>query len=158
MAPVIARLKEVRHELETCVVVTAQHRAMLDQVLKVLSVEVDYDLDIMLPKQTLADITVRALSGIDSVRQQESPDIVLVQGDTTTALAGGLAAFYRQISVGHVEAGLRTHDKYNPFPEEMNRRLLDHSQTYVLLIPRPLNVLSCPKVSPLIAFLSAEIL
>jgi UDP-N-acetylglucosamine 2-epimerase (non-hydrolysing) len=125
MAPVVARLGQLQDQLEACVVATAQHRSMLDQVLRAFSIEVDYDLGIMQPDQSLADITNRALSGIDSVLQREKPHMVLVQGDTTTAFAGGLAAFYRQIPVGHIEAGLRTGDKYNPFPEEMNRCLLD---------------------------------
>src|SRR5436190_1129396 len=125
MAPIVAALKEHRDELHTCVVATAQHRSMLDQVLDIFNIVPDYDLNLMSPGQTLTQITVRALTGLESVMQKEQPDLVLVQGDTTTAFVGGLAAFYQQIPVGHVEAGLRTHDKYDPFPEEMNRRCLD---------------------------------
>jgi UDP-N-acetylglucosamine 2-epimerase (non-hydrolysing) len=125
VAPVIAELRKVAREVQTCVVVTAQHRSMLDQVMEVFAITADYDLNIMQPNQTLADITIRAISGLDSILQRENPDMVLVQGDTTTAFAGGLAAFYRRIPVGHIEAGLRTRDKYNPFPEEINRQLLD---------------------------------
>jgi UDP-N-acetylglucosamine 2-epimerase (non-hydrolysing) len=125
MAPVVRELQRYPREIQVSVVVTAQHRAMLDQVLKIFDIEPDYDLDIMLSGQTLSDITVRALSGLEKVMVAEKPDLVLVQGDTTTAFAGGLAAFYQQIPIGHVEAGLRTRDKYNPYPEEMNRHFLD---------------------------------
>jgi len=125
MAPVIRRLETHRHELKTYVVVTGQHRSMLDQVLEIFQIEPDCDLDIMQPGQSLAEITVRALVGLESVMRCERPDMVLVQGDTTTAFTSGLAAFYQQIPIGHIEAGLRTRDKYNPYPEEINRRLLD---------------------------------
>ncbi len=124
MAPVLSALRrkpEIRAEL--CV--TAQHRQMLDQVLKVFEITPEYDLNIMKPGQTLTDITTEALRGVGSVLDRARPDLVLVHGDTSTAFAAALAAFYRQIPVGHVEAGLRTNDKYRPFPEEMNRRLVD---------------------------------
>ena len=125
MAPVVAELRKHPTEFSTCVVVTAQHRSMLDQVLEIFQITPDYDLNIMRPRQSLAAITVRALSGLDRVMRREKPDLVLVQGDTTTSFVGALAAFYRKIPVGHVEAGLRTYDKYNPFPEEINRCLVD---------------------------------
>jgi UDP-N-acetylglucosamine 2-epimerase (non-hydrolysing) len=125
MAPVVAELQNCPQEFQTCVVATAQHRSMLDQVLDVFQIKPDHDLEIMRPNQSLAEITVRALAGLDRILQSERPDLVLVQGDTTTCLAGSLAAFYRQIPLGHVEAGLRTHDKNSPFPEEVNRLLVD---------------------------------
>jgi UDP-N-acetylglucosamine 2-epimerase (non-hydrolysing) len=123
MAPIVQELGS-HSEINTCVVVTAQHRSMLDQVLKVFPIKPDYDLDIMQPGQTLTDVTVHALKSLERVICIEKPDLVLVQGDTTTAFVGGLAAFYHQIPVGHVEAGLRTRDKYNPYPEEVNRHFL----------------------------------
>ncbi len=122
MAPLIKVMKENEH-IEPIICVTAQHRQMLDQVLDIFSIKPDYDLDIMQQKQTLTDITTRALKGLEEVMQEAKPDIVLVHGDTTTTFAGALAAFYSQIKIGHVEAGLRTYDKYQPFPEEMNRKL-----------------------------------
>ena len=125
MAPVICQIKNYSHEFQMCIVVTAQHRSMLDQVLEIFHIEPDYDLDIMLPDQSLTETTVRALSGLEDIIRHENPDLVLVQGDTTTAFVGGLAAFYHQIPIGHIEAGLRTWDKYNPYPEEINRHLLD---------------------------------
>ena len=123
MAPVVRELMRHADEIETRTLVTAQHREMLDQVLHLFRIVPDYDLNIMAAGQTLFDITSRAMHGIDEVFQQERPDLVLVHGDTTTTFAGALAAYYHQIPVGHVEAGLRTHDIYSPFPEEMNRRL-----------------------------------
>ena len=123
MAPVVMELMRHGDEIETRTLVTAQHREMLDQVLHLFRIVPDYDLNIMAAGQTLFDITTRALHGIDEVFRQERPDLVLVHGDTTTTFAGALAAYYHQIPVGHVEAGLRTHDIYSPFPEEMNRRL-----------------------------------
>ena len=123
MAPVVLELGKYPGVIEPVVAVTAQHRDMLDQVLKLFSITPDYDLDIMAAGQTLFDITSKAMMGLDKVLQKEKPDIVLVHGDTTTTFAGALAAYYHQISVGHVEAGLRTHNKYSPFPEEMNRKL-----------------------------------
>jgi len=122
MAPVIKEL-ERREETESIVCVTAQHRDMLDQVLDIFDITPDYDLDIMKERQTLTGITTKALVGLEKVMQEACPDIVLVHGDTTTTFAGALAAFYNKIKVGHVEAGLRTYDKYQPFPEEMNRKL-----------------------------------
>ncbi len=122
MAPLVKEL-ESRPEVESIVTVTAQHREMLDQVLKIFDIQPDYDLNIMKSRQTLTDITLRAVEGIDGVIKEAQPDIVLVHGDTSTTFAGALAAFYNQVKIGHVEAGLRTYDKYSPFPEEMNRQL-----------------------------------
>ncbi len=122
MAPLVKEL-ESRPEIESIVTVTAQHREMLDQVLKIFDIQPDYDLNIMKSRQTLVDITLRAVQGIDEVIKEAQPDIVLVHGDTSTTFAGALAAFYNQVKIGHVEAGLRTYDKYSPFPEEMNRQL-----------------------------------
>ena len=122
MAPLI-KVMEENERIEPIICVTAQHRQMLDQVLDIFKIKPHYDLDIMKQKQTLTDITTRALTGLEEVMRKEKPDIVLVHGDTTTTFAGSLAAFYSQIKVGHVEAGLRTYDKYQPFPEEMNRKL-----------------------------------
>ena len=122
MAPVVLELN--RHmEIEPIVTVTAQHREMLDQVLRLFKITPDYDLDIMATSQTLFDITNKALIGLEKVLKEVKPDIVLVHGDTTTTFVGALAAYYHQINVGHVEAGLRTGNKYSPFPEEMNRKL-----------------------------------
>lgn len=122
MAPLVKELKK-HDSIQSIVCVTAQHRQMLDQVLEIFEIVPDYDLNIMKDRQTLVDITTNALLGLDSVFEKENPDIVLVHGDTTTTFVGSLAAFYRHIKVGHVEAGLRTFDKYFPFPEEINRRL-----------------------------------
>ncbi len=124
MAPLVKEL-EKRPEIESIVCVTAQHREMLDQVLATFQITPDYDLNMMKQGQTLADITTRALNGIDGVLKEARPDIVLVHGDTSTTFAGALAAFYNQIAIGHVEAGLRTYDKYSPYPEEMNRQMVD---------------------------------
>lgn len=121
MAPLVKEL-ERRDNIESIVCVTAQHRQMLDQVLDTFNIKPQYDLNIMKQGQTLVDITTRALQKLDKVIKEVNPDIVLVHGDTTTTLAGSLAAFYNQVSVGHVEAGLRTYDKYSPFPEEVNRQ------------------------------------
>lgn len=123
MAPVVLELKKHPEEIETIVAVTAQHREMLDQVLDLFGIVPDYDLDIMAQGQTLFDITSKAMLGLNTVLAEAKPDIILVHGDTTTTFAGALAAFYHQIKVGHVEAGLRTHNKYSPYPEEMNRKL-----------------------------------
>lgn len=124
MAPLVKEL-EKREEIESIVCVTAQHREMLDQVLATFSITPDYDLNMMKQGQTLVDITNRALNGIDGILKETKPDIVLVHGDTSTTFAGALAAFYNQIAIGHVEAGLRTYDKYSPYPEEMNRQMVD---------------------------------
>lgn len=122
MAPLVKELEKTP-EIESIVCVTAQHREMLDQVLEIFDLHPQYDLNIMQSRQTLAGITTRALTGLEEVMGKEKPDIVLVHGDTSTTFAGALAAYYNQVKVGHVEAGLRTYDKYQPFPEEMNRRL-----------------------------------
>lgn len=122
MAPLVKEL-ERREEIQSLVCVTAQHREMLDQVLDLFDIAPDYDLNIMKAKQSLTGITTRVLEGLEEVFEKEKPHLILVHGDTTTTFAGSLAAFYKQIKVGHVEAGLRTFDKYFPFPEEMNRKL-----------------------------------
>lgn len=124
MAPLIKEL-DSRDEIESIVCVTAQHREMLDQVLETFKIKPDYDLNIMKQGQTLGDVTTRALNGLEGVIKEVKPDIVLVHGDTTTTFAGALVAFYNQVAIGHVEAGLRTNDKYSPFPEEMNRQMVD---------------------------------
>lgn len=122
MAPLALELKKY-DEIESIVCVTAQHRQMLDQVLEIFGIKPEYDLDIMKTRQSLVGITTRVLEGLDEVIKKEQPDIVLVHGDTSTSFIAALAAFYNQVKVGHVEAGLRTYDKYSPFPEEMNRQL-----------------------------------
>lgn len=122
MAPLALELKKY-DEIESIVCVTAQHRQMLDQVLEIFGITPEYDLDIMKERQTLVGITSRVLEGLDEVIKKEKPDIVLVHGDTSTSFVAALAGFYNQVKVGHVEAGLRTYDKYSPFPEEMNRQL-----------------------------------
>ena len=121
-APIILELQK-HPEFKVLTIATAQHRQMLDQVLDVFKIKPDYDLDIMAPRQTLASLTAKIITGLDEILEKEKPDMVLVQGDTSTTCIGSLAAFYRQIPVGHVEAGLRTNDKANPFPEEINRRI-----------------------------------
>lgn len=122
MAPLVLELQ--KHEnIESVVCLTAQHRQMLDMVMDLFGIKADYDLNIMKERQTLTGITTRALDGLDSVLEEAKPDVVLVHGDTSTTLAGSLAAFYHKVKVGHVEAGLRTYDKYSPFPEEMNRKI-----------------------------------
>ena len=129
MAPLVKAL-EAAPDMESIVTVTAQHRDMLDQVLHVFKITPDYDLNIMSQGQTLYDVTTRALMGLKDVLEQAQPDVVLVHGDTTTTFAGALAAFYQEIPVGHVEAGLRTGNIYSPFPEEMNRKLTGSLATY----------------------------
>ena len=124
MAPLVKEL-EKREDVDSIVCVTAQHREMLDQVLETFDITPDYDLNMMKQGQTLVDITIGALTGVDSVIKEAKPDIVLVHGDTSTTFAGGLAAFYNQVAIGHVEAGLRTYNKYSPYPEEMNRQMVD---------------------------------
>ncbi|KAA0231358.1 UDP-N-acetylglucosamine 2-epimerase (non-hydrolyzing) [bacterium] len=124
MAPLVKELQRRGDAIRPIVCVTAQHRDMLDQVLGVFGIEPDHDLDLMRPDQTLPDLTARVLQETTRVLQLEQPDVVLVQGDTTTAMATALAAFYQRIPVGHVEAGLRTDNRYYPFPEEINRRLV----------------------------------
>lgn len=124
MAPLVKEL-EKRENIESIVCVTAQHREMLDQVLETFNIKPHYDLNIMKQGQTLGDVTTRALTGLEDVIKEARPDIVLVHGDTTTTFAGALAAFYNQVAIGHVEAGLRTDNKYSPYPEEMNRQMVD---------------------------------
>ena len=126
MAPLVLELQKQKETIETITVVTAQHRQMLDQVLETFKVVPDYDLDIMGKSQTLLEITSKILDKLDPVIKKEKPDIVLVHGDTTTTFAASLVAFYNQVSIGHVEAGLRTFDKYSPYPEEMNRQMTDN--------------------------------
>ena len=123
MAPVIKEM-QFRTEFECIVCVTAQHREMLDQVLEIFGITPDYDLNIMQHGQTLSDITTRALNGLNEIIKTEKPDIVLVHGDTTTTFVGALAAFYNQVAIGHVEAGLRTWNLYSPYPEEANRQMV----------------------------------
>ena len=123
MAPLVLELQKHSDDIESIVTVTAQHREMLDQVLETFGITPDYDLNIMKDRQTLVDVATRGLEGLDRIMKEAQPDIVLVHGDTSTTFIGSLAAFYNQIAVGHVEAGLRTWDKYSPYPEEMNRQL-----------------------------------
>ncbi len=123
MAPVVHRLREREDRFEPVVCVTAQHRELLDQVLELFEIVPDHDLDIMTERQTLTQVTARALEGLTPVIEEERPDAVLVQGDTTTTFVAALAAFYQRVPVGHVEAGLRSDDRYQPFPEEIDRRL-----------------------------------
>ena len=123
MAPLVLELQKHPETIEPIVTVTAQHREMLDQVLNAFQIVPDFDLNIMKDRQTLSDITVRGLQGLDDVMKKAQPDIVLVHGDTTTTFVASLAAFYNRIAVGHVEAGLRTHNKNSPYPEEINRQL-----------------------------------
>ena len=123
MCPLVLAMRKYHEYIQPIVAVTAQHREMLDQVLDLFGITPDYDLNIMSAGQTLYDVTTRALMGLKSVMEEAKPDMVLVHGDTSTTFAGALAAFYAQIPVGHVEAGLRTGNKYSPYPEEMNRKL-----------------------------------
>lgn len=130
MCPLVKEFQKRADEFETIVCVTGQHREMLDQVLKIFDVTPDYDLNIMKQGQDLTDVTARVLTGLRDVFKECRPDVVLVHGDTTTSTAGALAAFYAQIPVGHVEAGLRTHNLYSPWPEEMNRQVTGRIATY----------------------------
>jgi UDP-N-acetylglucosamine 2-epimerase (non-hydrolysing) len=123
MAPLVLELEKYPDEIESIVTVTAQHRQMLDQVMELFNVKPDFDLNIMKDRQTLTGVTTRALEGLDHVMKEVKPNLVLVHGDTTTTFVASLAAFYNQIAVGHVEAGLRTWNKYSPFPEEVNRQI-----------------------------------
>lgn len=123
MAPIIKQLEKER--FDSVVVVTGQHKEMLDQVIEIFEIKVDYNLDIMKKNQCLQDITCRMIHEMSKVIAKEKPDVVLVHGDTTTAFAASLAAFYQKVKIGHIEAGLRTGRKYSPFPEEMNRQMID---------------------------------
>ena len=138
MAPLVKEFQKQPKRVETVVCVTGQHREMLDQVLKIFDIKPDYDLNIMKQGQDLYDVTARVLTGMRDVLKEVKPDVVLVHGDTTTSTAAALAAFYQQIPVGHVEAGLRTHNIYSPWPEEMNRLLTGRLATY-LFSPTPLS-------------------
>lgn len=138
MCPLVKEFQKRPDEFETTVCVTGQHREMLDQVLRIFDVKPDYDLNIMKQGQDLTDVTVRVLSGLRDIFKDYRPDVVLVHGDTTTSTAGALAAFYAQIPVGHVEAGLRTHNIYSPWPEEMNRQITGRIATYNFA-PTPLS-------------------
>ncbi len=130
MAPLVKEFQKQKERIETVVCVTGQHREMLDQVLKIFDIKPDYDLNIMKQGQDLYDVTARVLTGMREVLKEVKPDVVLVHGDTTTSTAAALATFYQQIPVGHVEAGLRTHNIYSPWPEEMNRLLTGRLATY----------------------------
>lgn len=138
MAPLVLELKKHPDIFDTVVCVTGQHREMLDQVLRIFGIQPDYDLNIMKPGQDLFDITSKVLLGMRDVLKETSPDLVLVHGDTTTSMTAALAAFYQQIAVGHVEAGLRTHNIYSPWPEEMNRQITGRIATYDFA-PTPLS-------------------
>ena len=126
MAPLVLELQKHSDCIETITVVTAQHRQMLDQVLETFRIQPNYDLDIMGKNQSLLDITAKILQKFDPIVKKELPDMILVHGDTTTTFVASLVAFYNQVRIGHVEAGLRTFDKYSPFPEEMNRQMTDN--------------------------------
>ena len=130
MCPLVKEFKKYPKDFETIVCVSGQHREMLDQVLHIFDVKPDYDLNIMKQGQDLYDVTARVLTGMRDILDTVKPDVVLVHGDTTTSTAAALAAFYRQIPVGHVEAGLRTHNIYSPWPEEMNRQITGRIATY----------------------------
>lgn len=138
MAPLVKELEKHKEEIETIVCVTGQHREMLDQVLEIFDIKPDYDLNIMKAGQDLYDVTTRVLLGMRDILCEVQPDVVLVHGDTTTSTAAALAAFYQQIPVGHVEAGLRTHNIYSPWPEEMNRQITGRITTYHFA-PTPLS-------------------
>ena len=138
MAPLVKKFQEYPEQFETIVCVTGQHREMLDQVLTIFDIKPDYDLNIMKQGQDLYDVTARVLTGMRDVLKDAQPDVVLVHGDTTTSTAAALASFYQQIPVGHVEAGLRTHNIYSPWPEEMNRQITGRIATYHFA-PTPLS-------------------
>ena len=138
MCPLVKEFQKYPEEFETIVCVTGQHREMLDQVLRIFEVKPDFDLNIMKQGQDLYDVTARVLTGMRDVFKECKPDVVLVHGDTTTSTAAALAAFYQQIPVGHVEAGLRTHNIYSPWPEEMNRQITGRIATYDFA-PTPLS-------------------
>ena len=138
MAPLVKEFQSRADEFVTIVCVTGQHRQMLDQVLRIFDITPDYDLNIMKQGQDLYDVTARVLTGMRDVLREAKPDVVLVHGDTTTSTAAALAAFYQQIPVGHVEAGLRTHNIYSPWPEEMNRQLTGRIAAYNFA-PTPLS-------------------
>ena len=138
MAPLVKEFQKRTNEFKTIVCVTGQHRQMLDQVLEIFDIKPDYDLNIMKQGQDLYDVTARVLTGMRDVLKETRPDVVLVHGDTTTSTAAALAAFYQQIPVGHVEAGLRTHNVYSPWPEEMNRQITGRIATYNFA-PTPLS-------------------
>lgn len=138
MAPLVKEFQRRADEFVTIVCVTGQHRQMLDQVLRIFDITPDYDLNIMKQGQDLYDVTARVLTGMRDVLREAKPDVVLVHGDTTTSTAAALAAFYQQIPVGHVEAGLRTHNIYSPWPEEMNRQLTGRIAAYNFA-PTPLS-------------------
>lgn len=138
VAPLVKELQKHAKELQTIVCVTGQHREMLDQVLRIFDIHPEYDLNIMKQGQDLYDVTSKVLLGMRDVLAKEKPDVVLVHGDTTTSMAAALAAFYQQIPVGHIEAGLRTHDIYSPWPEEMNRQITGRIATYDFA-PTPLS-------------------
>lgn len=138
MAPLVKEFEKLPNKFETIVCVTGQHRQMLDQVLELFDIKPDYDLNIMKQGQDLYDVTARVLTGMRDVLKEAQPDVILVHGDTTTSTAAALAAFYQQISVGHVEAGLRTHNIYSPWPEEMNRQITGRIATYNFA-PTPLS-------------------
>ena len=138
MAPLVKEFQKYSDKFQTIVCVTGQHREMLDQVLHIFEIVPDYDLNIMKQGQDLYDVTARVLLGMRDVLKEAQPDVVLVHGDTTTSTAAALAAFYQQIPVGHVEAGLRTHNIYSPWPEEMNRQLTGRIATYHFA-PTPLS-------------------
>ena len=138
MAPLVKEFQKYPDTFQTIVCVTGQHREMLDQVLKIFEIIPDYDLNIMKQGQDLYDVTARVLTGMRNVLKECQPEVVLVHGDTTTSTAAALAAFYQQIPVGHVEAGLRTHNIYSPWPEEMNRQLTGRIATYHFA-PTPLS-------------------
>ena len=144
MAPLVKKLQEMPEEFQTVVCVTGQHREMLDQVLRLFDITPEYDLNIMKPNQDLYDITSRILLGMRDVLKEVQPDVVLVHGDTSTTFVTALACFYKQIPIGHVEAGLRTYNIYSPYPEEMNRQMVDR-MTDIQLTEE--NRIPCPELT-----------